>query len=515
MPATSSSFRFVSVLLFLAGLGTSSPLPLSGQGLGPVVHTVLFYSPTCPHCHELINNHLVPLQEEYGNRLVILAFDVTQSWASEIYWEALRQYEVPREDWVVPVLVLREEVLVGGEEIPLRLTEALEEGLSGDGIDLPNLPPLLTILEEQGMLDPRYPERRIVLQLPEEEPAPPTQDSVGVEEGRGPPEDSTGVAAEAPAPENPAPAPPEEGPTGADSLAPGAEATETTEPGVATDSVEAENEASLVASGAPGPERDDADSTSLRQGPDPNRESGDFPGAGASREGELPPSEPAVDPTPGEMESRGEEDPGSARPLDLSGAVEELESMTMMDRFNQDRRGNSLSVLVLLVMLASLVLKGYPPRTRGEIWKPWIIPLLVILGVGVAAYLSYIEITHAEAACGPVGDCNTVNQSEYATLFGFLPVGILGLLGYGLILSLWVVGRVGSEGLRDRAYVALWAAALVGTLFSVYLTFLEPFVIGATCAWCLSSALIMTLLLWASTPLAAQGWSGAPAPPTP
>jgi uncharacterized membrane protein len=38
--------------------------------------------------------------------------------------------------------------------------------------------------------------------------------------------------------------------------------------------------------------------------------------------------------------------------------------------------------------------------------------------------------------------------------------------------------------------------ALVGTLFSVYLTFLEPFVLGATCAWCLTSAVLQTLLLW-------------------
>jgi uncharacterized membrane protein len=42
---------------------------------------------------------------------------------------------------------------------------------------------------------------------------------------------------------------------------------------------------------------------------------------------------------------------------------------------------------------------------------------------------------------------------------------------------------------------------LFGTLFSIYLTFLEPFVIGATCAWCLASAVIMTALLWlAATP---------------
>ena len=35
-----------------------------------------------------------------------------------------------------------------------------------------------------------------------------------------------------------------------------------------------------------------------------------------------------------------------------------------------------------------------------------------------------------------------------------------------------------------------------GTLFSIYLTFLEPFMIGATCAWCLASAVIMTTLMW-------------------
>jgi uncharacterized membrane protein len=56
------------------------------------------------------------------------------------------------------------------------------------------------------------------------------------------------------------------------------------------------------------------------------------------------------------------------------------------------------------------------------------------------------------------------------------------------------------------ATLGIWAAALLGTLFSVYLTFLEPFVIGATCAWCLTSAVVMTLLLWATAPMAAEVW---------
>jgi uncharacterized membrane protein len=44
-------------------------------------------------------------------------------------------------------------------------------------------------------------------------------------------------------------------------------------------------------------------------------------------------------------------------------------------------------------------------------------------------------------------------------------------------------------------------------LFSIYLTFLEPFVIGATCMWCICSAVIMIILLLASTPFAQQAFA--------
>jgi uncharacterized membrane protein len=206
--------------------------------------------------------------------------------------------------------------------------------------------------------------------------------------------------------------------------------------------------------------------------------------------------------------SVGPRGPSPGRPLDMAEAARELESLTMWDSFNQDPTGNSLAVLVLLGMIVSLLLRGIPPRRELTLWPPWVFPLLVLVGAMVAGYLSFVEITHTEAVCGPVGDCNTVNQSPYATLFGFLPVGVLGLMGYALILALWALGRWGGEGLREKAHLALWGAAVLGTFFSAYLTFLEPFVIGATCAWCLASAVIMTLLLWASAPLVARSGQG-------
>jgi uncharacterized membrane protein len=97
--------------------------------------------------------------------------------------------------------------------------------------------------------------------------------------------------------------------------------------------------------------------------------------------------------------------------------------------------------------------------------------------------------------CGPVGDCNTVQQSSWARLFGIVPVGLLGMLGYALILGTWVAAWRSAGPARRAARLALWLLALVATAFSAWLTFLEPFVIGASCAWCLTSALLAGALL--------------------
>jgi uncharacterized membrane protein len=94
-----------------------------------------------------------------------------------------------------------------------------------------------------------------------------------------------------------------------------------------------------------------------------------------------------------------------------------------------------------------------------------------------------------------VGNCNAVQLSTYARLFGVLPIAYAGLIGYVLIGVALGSDRLASRAAAKAAARALFVLTFCGTLFSIYLTVLEPFVIGATCAWCLSSAVIMTLLL--------------------
>lgn len=108
-------------------------------------------------------------------------------------------------------------------------------------------------------------------------------------------------------------------------------------------------------------------------------------------------------------------------------------------------------------------------------------------GVGVATYIAIAEAGGGAPACiAGGGGCETVAESQYAHLAG-INVAVLGIAGYVLLL-------VASLLRGDSARVAGFALALTGLGYSVYLTYLELFVIEAVCQWCLISAVLMTIL---------------------
>ena len=174
-----------------------------------------------------------------------------------------------------------------------------------------------------------------------------------------------------------------------------------------------------------------------------------------------------------------------------------------------------LLVLALLVVSVAMgrAFQGKPLQPfKG--WLDLAIPLLSVAGLGVALYLTYVEATSARAICGPVGDCNAVQSSPYAKLFGFLPVGLLGAFGYIAMLAAWGWQRWRSDRLARLAGPSLFAMALFGTVFSIYLTYLELFVIHAVCIWCLTSAVLMALLVLLTLPAATQWLAASDEEPT-
>jgi uncharacterized membrane protein len=114
------------------------------------------------------------------------------------------------------------------------------------------------------------------------------------------------------------------------------------------------------------------------------------------------------------------------------------------------------------------------------------IGILCLVGIGIAGYLTYVHYEGLKVLCLSSGGCETVQSSRYAKLDG-IPVPVLGLLGYIAIL--------GSLGLRgDTGRTAGFGLALIGFLFSMYLTYRELFTINAICQWCVGSAVVMTIL---------------------
>lgn len=123
------------------------------------------------------------------------------------------------------------------------------------------------------------------------------------------------------------------------------------------------------------------------------------------------------------------------------------------------------------------------------------IVLLALVGLLVATYLWLYKIgAIGELRCG-TGSCEYVQASRYAELLG-IPVAFYGVVGYATLFGVGLVG-LQPPRLGDRRVTLLLAAfATAGFLFTLYLTYIELFVLHAVCRWCVVSAVIITTI-WA------------------
>jgi len=125
---------------------------------------------------------------------------------------------------------------------------------------------------------------------------------------------------------------------------------------------------------------------------------------------------------------------------------------------------------------------------KGHIARRVLLRTLAVVGLLISAYLTWVHYAGVAPVCvGGSGGCETVQSSSYATILG-VPVAVVGLVGYsGLLLSASLLDEVG-------IYLG-FLVALVGALFSAYLTYLELFVIHAICEWCVASAAVIVAAL--------------------
>ena len=156
-------------------------------------------------------------------------------------------------------------------------------------------------------------------------------------------------------------------------------------------------------------------------------------------------------------------------------------------------------------MTATAVGNGVPVRDVVDRRLRIAIGVLCLIGIGVAGYLTYTHYAGIHVLCLSSGGCETVQSSVYSKLAG-MPVAVLGLAGYiGILLSLAIR--------NDFGRMAGFGTALIGFLFSMYLTYRELFTIKAICQWCVSSAVLMTVLTILTAIRVLRVESGEPLPP--
>ena len=126
-----------------------------------------------------------------------------------------------------------------------------------------------------------------------------------------------------------------------------------------------------------------------------------------------------------------------------------------------------------------------------------IVAALALAGIFISLYLTLYKIgIIGELSCS-IGSCETVNTSKWSRFLG-LPVAAWGLLFYLDVFAVALISTLPRFENERVLSVVLVAQAAIGVLFSAWLTYLELFVIHAICIWCVTSAVVVTLILFVS-----------------
>ena len=115
--------------------------------------------------------------------------------------------------------------------------------------------------------------------------------------------------------------------------------------------------------------------------------------------------------------------------------------------------------------------------------------IVSLLGLADAIYLTVQHLTGESVRCTIVSGCSEVLSSQYAVVAG-VPLALVGAAAYFSVFSLATLAAFGYR----IAGMLLTPLVLLMFLFSLWLIYLQGFVIGARCQFCLLSAAVTTTL---------------------
>src|SRR3989344_3854033 len=123
----------------------------------------------------------------------------------------------------------------------------------------------------------------------------------------------------------------------------------------------------------------------------------------------------------------------------------------------------------------------------------WILIAIIIIsfiGFLDAAYLTVQHYQEGILPCVVFEGCEQVTNSKYSTIFN-IPISLLGA-AYYLVIFLSAV--VFWESNKDKALLVISYLPIGGFVISVFLLYLQLFVIKAICTYCVVSIITSTML---------------------
>jgi protein-disulfide isomerase/rhodanese-related sulfurtransferase len=118
---------------------------------------------------------------------------------------------------------------------------------------------------------------------------------------------------------------------------------------------------------------------------------------------------------------------------------------------------------------------------------------LSLLGLFDSLYLLWTYTSPSRPMVCIGTGCDAVRASAYSTLWG-VSLPVFGVAGYALLAMVIIAESLTSARLARLARYAVLGMTGVAFLFSVYLEYLQGYVIHAYCTWCVTSGVVMTAL---------------------
>ena len=134
---------------------------------------------------------------------------------------------------------------------------------------------------------------------------------------------------------------------------------------------------------------------------------------------------------------------------------------------------------------------------RGPVILYALVSVVSLLGLADAIYLAVEHVAGRSVKCTLVSGCSEVLSSQYATVAG-IPLALVGAFAYFTVFSLATLAAFGYK-IAGRLLPLVVALMFLTSLWLIYL---QAFVIRAFCQFCLLSALVTFVLMGLVTAIA-------------